>query len=114
MPQTSRSFLFHVNTYVWLAIGAILSAVGVKIFLAPNHLIDGGVVGVAMIASYLFGKHPYVLPVLYFALNLPFLFLAFKQIGKHFVFMMFVAVLLFAGTMILLDSVPLSTAKHLK
>ncbi|MEI6531669.1 MAG: YitT family protein, partial [Chlamydiota bacterium] len=89
----SRSFFFYINTYFWLIIGSVLAAIGVKIFLAPNHLIDGGVVGIAMIGSYLVG--PKYLPLFYLLLNIPFLFLAFKQIGKHFVFMMFIAVILF-------------------
>ncbi len=100
----SRSFFFYINTYFWLIIGSVLAAIGVKIFLAPNHLIDGGVVGIAMIGSYLVG--PKYLPLFYLLLNIPFLFLAFKQIGKHFVFMMFIAVILFGVSTILLDDVP--------
>lgn len=105
MPQQApRSFFFHFNTYLWLVIGSVLAAIGVKIFLAPNHLIDGGVVGVSMIASYLLG--PKYLPLFYVLLNIPFLFFAFKQIGKHFVYMMFLAVILFGIATILLDNVP--------
>lgn len=100
----SRSFLFHVNTYLWLAIGSFLAAVGIKIFLAPNHLIDGGVVGVSMIGSYIFGQQ--YLPLFYVLLNIPFLFLAYKQIGKHFVLMMFLAIVFFGVSTMLLDTLP--------
>jgi uncharacterized membrane-anchored protein YitT (DUF2179 family) len=105
MPhQSPRSFLFHVNTYFWLVVGSVLAAVGIKIFLAPNHLIDGGVVGISMIGSYLLGDK--LLPLFYVILNIPFLFIAYKLIGKHFVFMMCIAIVLFGVTTILLDEVP--------
>lgn len=106
MPHqsASRSLFFHVNTYFWLTVGAVLAAIGIKVFLAPNHLIDGGVVGVSMIGSYLLGAQ--YLPLFYVILNIPFLFIAYKLIGKHFVFLMCVAIVIFGVTTMLLDSVP--------
>ncbi len=99
-----RPFWHHLNAFIWIAAGSVLAAIGVQLFLAPNRLIDGGVVGLAMIGSFLFGKS--WLPYLYVLLNLPFLWLALKQIGKHFVVMMFVAVIFFTTAIVVLDSFP--------
>jgi uncharacterized membrane-anchored protein YitT (DUF2179 family) len=33
--------------------GATLSSIGLEIFLIPNDMIDGGVVGISIMASYL-------------------------------------------------------------
>lgn len=99
-----RSWFFYVITYLWLAVGSFLAAVGIKVFLAPNNLIDGGVVGIAMIGSYLFGQK--YLPFFYVILNLPFLYLAFKLIGKTFVIQMCVAILMFAGFTFALEGAP--------
>lgn len=99
-----RSWIFYVITFFWLALGAFLAAVGVKIFLAPNNLIDGGVVGVSMIGAYLFGQK--YLSFFYVILNLPFLYLAYRLIGKTFVIQMCLAVLMFAGFAIALDNAP--------
>ncbi len=72
----------EINKYVFLFIGSILTAVGLEIFLIPNKIIDGGIVGISIILSYL-TKLP--LSVYILALNIPFLFLGYKQIGKTFV-----------------------------
>ncbi|MDR3623665.1 MAG: YitT family protein [Chlamydiales bacterium] len=98
-----RSWIFYVFNFFWLALGAFLAAVAVKVFLAPNNLIDGGIVGASMIGAYLFG--PKYLSFLYIALNLPFLYLAYKLIGKTFVIQMCLAVLMFAGFAFLLEDV---------
>ncbi|MDF2987134.1 MAG: hypothetical protein K0R50_2644 [Eubacterium sp.] len=73
----------EIKRYIFLFIGSILAAVGLEIFLIPNNIIDGGIVGVSIIASYL-TKLP--LSIFIFILNVPFLFLGYKQIGKTFVF----------------------------
>lgn len=66
---------------VFIAIGATLMAVALEFFLVPNSIIDGGVTGISIIFSHLTGLP---LGLLLFALNLPFLFIGYKQIGKTF------------------------------
>ncbi len=72
----------EIGRYIFLFIGSILAAIGLEIFLIPNNIIDGGIVGISIISSYL-SKLPLSLFIL--VLNLPFLFLGYKQIGKTFV-----------------------------
>ncbi|WP_425484677.1 YitT family protein [Kroppenstedtia pulmonis] len=64
-----------------ITIGSVLMAVGLEIFLVPNSVIDGGIVGIAIILSHLFQIK---LGLLLFLLNLPFFFVGYKQIGKTF------------------------------
>ena len=64
-----------------IAIGAILMAIGLELFLVPNQILDGGVVGVSIIISHLTGVR---LGIFIFILNIPFFFLGYKQIGKTF------------------------------
>jgi uncharacterized membrane-anchored protein YitT (DUF2179 family) len=99
-----RSWFFYFINFLWLALGAFLAAIGIKVLLAPNNLIDGGVVGLAMIGSYIFGQK--YLSFLIVILNLPFLFLAYKLIGKSFVIHMCLAIIMFAGFAAVLDSAP--------
>ena len=63
------------------AIGAVLMAVGLEIFLIPNHVIDGGITGISIMLSHLTGLN---LGIFLFLLNLPFFFIGRKQIGKTF------------------------------
>jgi uncharacterized membrane-anchored protein YitT (DUF2179 family) len=66
---------------VMLTIGAVLMAVALEIFLVPNNVIDGGITGISIILHELTGVP---LGLYLFFINLPFLFLGYKQIGKTF------------------------------
>jgi uncharacterized membrane-anchored protein YitT (DUF2179 family) len=70
-----------LSRIVFLILGAGLVSVGLEIFLVPNHIIDGGIVGISIITSHLSGVP---LGVFLFLFNLPFLFIGYKQIGKTF------------------------------
>nr|WP_170295474.1 YitT family protein [Chengkuizengella sediminis] len=65
----------------FIILGAMLVAIALEMFLVPNTIIDGGIVGISIISSYL-SKIP--LGVFLFILNIPFLFIGYKQIGKTF------------------------------
>src|SRR3989337_2785881 len=90
-----KSIAHHAAILFWIALGAFLAAVSIRIFLLPNQLIDGGVVGVSLILARLYGDSylSYVLVLL----NLPFIFLAYTYIRRTFVVHMLLAVILFAG-----------------
>lgn len=66
---------------ILIILGSLLVSVGLEIFLIPNNIIDGGVIGISIITSYL-TKMP--VGLFTFVLNLPFLFIGYKQIGKTF------------------------------
>lgn len=66
---------------IMVILGAIIMAVALELFLVPNHIMDGGIVGVSIITSHLVGLP---LGIFIFILNLPFIFLGYKQIGKTF------------------------------
>lgn len=79
--QKKRKISLYVKKYLYLFIGAIIAAVGLEVFLIPNHIIDGGVVGISIMLSAVTGI-PF--GVLLIVINLPFLFLGYKYIGKPF------------------------------
>ncbi|MGV3464898.1 MAG: YitT family protein [Heyndrickxia sp.] len=64
-----------------ILIGGTIAAVGLEIFLVPNSVIDGGITGVSIMLAHLTGIP---LGVFIFILNLPFIFIGRKQIGKTF------------------------------
>lgn len=72
--------------------------------LAPNDLIDGGIVGLSMIAAHSFGHQ--FLPVFLVLFNLPFIILAYKRIGKYFVVQMITAVIIFSCWLWLIEVLP--------
>lgn len=96
----SKSIWSQFVIYFGIALGGFLAAFAIKVFLIPNKLIDGGMVGIAMILGNIFGQE--LIPYLLFLLNLPFLYLAIRSIGKSFLLHMLFAVLSFAISMVLI------------
>lgn len=65
----------------FILLGAFLASVGLEAFLIPNNVIDGGVVGISIMASHIFGIP---LGVFLLVLNIPFVYIGYKHIGKTF------------------------------
>ena len=82
-----------IGKYLFLFIGTVIAAAGLEFFLIPNEIIDGGVVGISIIASYL-SKIP--LGIFTFVLNIPFLIFGYKQIGKTFAITTFFSIASFS------------------
>ncbi|MEO8523040.1 MAG: YitT family protein, partial [Acidobacteriota bacterium] len=76
----TRAVRETINTSLIL-LGILSAAVGIKGFLLPNHFIDGGVTGLSMLLAKVFGMPLALwLPLV----NLPFVALGFRQIGRAF------------------------------
>jgi uncharacterized membrane-anchored protein YitT (DUF2179 family) len=65
----------------FIILGSGLVSVALELFLVPNRVIDGGIVGISIIFSYMMQKE---LGIFLFLLNLPFFIFGYKQIGKTF------------------------------
>lgn len=112
-PQhSSRSRKQMFISYFWTAIGAFLAALSIRIFLFPNELIDGGIIGIAMILTRLTTK--VLFPVYFIILTLPFIYLSYKFIRRTFFIQMIIAVILFAFFLGLLTKVPPFEAEALE
>ncbi len=68
------------NTFL-IVLGIFSAAMGLKGFLLSSRFIDGGVTGVSMLLSDVLG---YPLAILILIINLPFIALGYRQIGKKF------------------------------
>ncbi len=79
----------YIAKVIFLTFGAFIVAVGLEMFLLPNKIIDGGVIGVSMMASYI---TKWNLGILIFCINIPFVLMALKNLGKKFVIQTFFAI----------------------
>ena len=77
--QLTKEYLIRA---LFITIGAFITAAALETFLLPNNIIDGGVIGISMMVHYITGWN---LGLLIVAINLPFMFLAFKKLGYKFV-----------------------------
>ncbi|KIL37914.1 membrane protein [Gordoniibacillus kamchatkensis] len=106
VKHTRLSSAKLLRRIVFLLLGSGLVSVALEIFLVPNHIIDGGITGVSIIVAHLTG-----LPIGLFltVLNLPFLFVGYKQIGKTFAVSTLFAVLAMSiGTTLLIPVPPIT------
>lgn len=62
-------------------IGAFITAYGLESVLIPNNVSDGGITGLSIVGSQVSGLP---LGLLIAVLNIPFVFLGYKQIGRSF------------------------------
>lgn len=104
MPRSKRQlFLSTLRKYLMIFLGTILAAVGLEIFLVPNQIIDGGIIGISILLSHL-TQIP--LSVFIVVLNLPFLYIGYNQIGKTFALSTIFAVVSLAGWVAYFKPVP--------
>ena len=76
-----KPFVRELFNAALIALGILSAGLGLKGFLLPSHFIDGGVTGVSMLVSKVMGLP---LSVLILVINLPFVALGYRQIGKAF------------------------------
>lgn len=102
--SAAKTYLHYLSLFLWLAVGAFLAAAAIRIFLVPNQLIDGGIVGIALIIARLYGDN--YLSYAMILLNIPFLYWAYTSIRRSFVIYMLLALFLFAGFLMILHHAP--------
>lgn len=83
----------YLSTAIIITLGAMIAAFALECFLIPNNIIDGGVIGIAMMVSYI---TKWNLGILVVVINLPFIYLALQKMGKRFVFNVFFGVSMLA------------------
>ena len=76
-----KGIMFYIKKGLPLILGALITAVGLELFLIPNNVIDGDVVGLSIMSQTITGMGLGVFLVLY---NIPFVYMGYKQIGTSF------------------------------
>lgn len=72
----------HIASDLFLATaGVVVAGLGLKSFLLPNGFIDGGVTGISLLTSEVTGIS---LSILIVVINIPFMLLAYRFIGRRF------------------------------
>ena len=71
----------EIKNLILIILGILSAAMGLKGFLLSSHFIDGGVTGVSMLLAQVLG---FPLAILIFVINIPFIIIGYRQIGKLF------------------------------
>jgi uncharacterized membrane-anchored protein YitT (DUF2179 family) len=76
-----KKFFSELRSAALIVIGVFLAGLGLKGFLMSSHFIDGGVTGVSMLMANVLGVP---LSILILVINLPFIALGYRQVGRTF------------------------------
>lgn len=83
----------YIKDYFFLTLGALIYAFAIEAFLIPSQIIDGGVTGISMILSKITNVQ---LGYFVIGINMPFIVLALKKLGRKFVLSTFYSIMIFA------------------
>jgi len=90
--------------------GVTSACFGLKSFLMPSHFIDGGVTGISLLVSTLTGWN---LSYLIAIINIPFVILGYKQIGKGFALKTAIAIACLSIALVFIPFQPITHDKLL-
>jgi uncharacterized membrane-anchored protein YitT (DUF2179 family) len=100
MNKQKTTIFRYIKDFILITLGVFSAAFGFKGFLLTNHFIDGGATGIALLISALTQIPLYVLLIL---VNIPFIFLGYKIMGKVFALKTSFAI---AGLALVVGTVP--------
>jgi uncharacterized membrane-anchored protein YitT (DUF2179 family) len=81
MQEQKATTFRYIKDFIFITLGVFSAAFGFKGFLLSNHFIDGGATGISLLISALTPIPLYVLLIL---VNIPFIFLGYRIMGKIF------------------------------
>lgn len=102
--------VFDLKNFILLFIGSGLAVLAMKGFMIPNHFLDGGVTGVSILLHEIFHIN---ISLLVIGLNLGFVYLGYRNIGKTFAVQTIIAVVILAIGLFFIDINPITKDKLL-
>ena len=90
--KRGRKIRNYILQWLELFLGAVIASIGLELFLIPNQVIDGGVVGLSIMGHFMVDGVPF--GVFLVVLNIPFLYIGYKHIGKNFAISTVIAVIM--------------------
>lgn len=93
-----------------ILIGTSLAVLAMKGFMIPNKFLDGGITGISILLHEIFHIN---ISLLVIVLNLAFVYLGYKRIGKTFAVQTCIAVAILAAGLLFIDIAPVTKDKLL-
>ncbi len=102
--------VWSVKNILHILLGTGLAVLAMKGFMIPNRFLDGGMTGIAILLHEIFHFNISILVII---LNLLFIYLGYRKIGKTFAVQTTIAVLLLSVGLFFIDIYPITTDKLL-
>lgn len=102
--------VLSLKNFLHILAGAGLAVLAMKGFMIPNRFLDGGMTGISILLHEMFHIN---ISILVIALNLIFIYLGYKKIGKTFAIQTTIAVAILCVGLLFIDIKPITTDKLL-
>lgn len=102
--------VFNSKNILLILVGTSLAVLAMKGFMIPNRFMDGGITGISILIHEIFHINISILVIL---LNICFIYLGYKNIGKTFAVQTGIAVMLLAIGLLFVDINPITNDKLL-
>ena len=93
MSKIKNKTTKDILTFIMLIIGCFIAAAALECFLIPNTILDGGITGISIIIHKLLGIPLWLLVIV---INIPFVYIGYKNLGKNFLIRTIFSMLFFA------------------
>lgn len=97
--------IFSLKSILFTTIGITCVLVALKGFMIPNHFLDGGVIGISILLHEIYHIH---ISLAICVLNVPFVIIAYKKVGRTFAMQTAISIILLA---IALHFIPIPTVQ---
>lgn len=97
--------IFSFQYILYTLLGSLISVIALNGFLIPNGFVDGGVTAVSILFENAFHIH---ISVWLIVINIPFVYIGYRLVGKTFAVQSMIAILVTAGLMLVVK-VPVIT-----
>lgn len=104
--KIKNKWVKQLLSYIYVTIGAMVAAFSLEGFLVPNNILDGGITGVSIMISKLSN---FPLSIIIPILNIPFLYIGYKNLGKRFLCKATYSMIVFSMLLHVFHSVPTIT-----
>lgn len=98
--------IFSVRSLFFTVLGVLCAVISIKGFMIPNHFLDGGITGISILIHEVYHIDVSIPLIL---LNLPFIYIGYKHIGKDFAISALVAMIFLA---VFLNTIPVPAITH--
>lgn len=102
--------VWNIKTILQILLGTGLAVLAMKGFMIPNRFLDGGITGISILLHELFHIHISLLTLM---LNIPFIYLGYKRIGKTFAVQTSIAVIFLSVGLLFININPITSDKLL-
>jgi uncharacterized membrane-anchored protein YitT (DUF2179 family) len=102
--------VLNIKNFLHIIMGTCLAVLAMKGFMIPNRFLDGGMTGIAILLHEIFHIN---ISILVIALNILFIYLGYRNIGKTFAVQTTIAVIILAIGLFFIHINPITTDKLL-